>query len=125
MMCATLHILCIVVEYNTLTLVLNGYNLLGFYKHFFFTKVLWKVFKKLKCEVYWLWVPLNWSLEHLRLYREPLLFELLLHGVGCKDAVDGPLGEIPYGFTTEPKCGRCQLILLRQVCTEDSLIISL
>lgn len=68
---------------------------------------------------------MNGSLEHLRLFISPLLSELLFHGVWGEDTVYGLLGEIPYGFTAETKRGSCQLIFLRQVCTEDPFIISL
>lgn len=65
------------------------------------------------------------SLQHLSFHVSPLVSELLFDAVVCKDAVYGLMGEIPHSFPAQAERRRCQLIFLRQVCAEDSFIISL
>lgn len=63
-------------------------------------------------------------MENVRSQVNPPLLELLLHVLRGKGTIDGPLGELPYVIGRQAERGRGQLILLREVCAENALIIS-
>lgn len=64
-------------------------------------------------------------MENVRSQVIPPLLELLLHVLRGKGTIDGLLGELPYVVGLQAERGGSQLVLLREVCAEDALIVSL